>query len=201
MNIPCGSRNRDILPYLQVSSLCIWKTGSPIPACGGPRKSSESGSSTADCAECKSLAWTAGGNTERRERGRGEEWKGVRYSTSESAAAWRTFRHGNKYPSPPSFPFAVPPSLPPFLPPSCLCCWIHLSSLERHQRLMPILQFPRPIIKTGLEGGEELALPPHTLLTNTQTRPEEWRPLAHVTVSLSLIHSAILYSIYRGYVL
>lgn len=114
MDILCGSRNKDILPYLQVFSLCVWKTGSPIPACGGLRKSSEAGRSTADHVEYKSLAWTAGGNTEarERERGRGEEWKRVRYSTSESAAAWRTFRHGNKHPSLPPPPFLCP-SLPP----------------------------------------------------------------------------------------
>lgn len=39
---------------------------------------------------------------------------------------------------------------------------------------MPILLFPRLIIKTGLEGGEELSLPPplhspHTPLTNQHT--------------------------------
>lgn len=110
-NIMCVAGNKDILPYLPVSFLCACKTGSPIPACGGPRKRSEAGRSTADRTAYKSLAWMAGGNTEHRESRRGEEWKGVRYSTSESAAAWRTFCHGNKYPT------LLPPFLCPSLPP------------------------------------------------------------------------------------
>lgn len=95
----------------------------------------------------------------RKRGGEEEEWKGVRYSTSESAAAWRTFCHGNKYPShPPSV------SLFPTRPPLSLrvsvaeCTSAPLSDMWC-QWLMPILQFPRLIIQTGLGGGEELALP------------------------------------------
>lgn len=74
-----GWRNhiKDILPYLLVSSLCVWSTRSPIPACGGPRKRSEAGRSTAACVACKSLAWMAGGHTEARERERRRMEKGA----------------------------------------------------------------------------------------------------------------------------
>lgn len=90
-------------PYLQESSLCVWETRSPIPVCGGWRKSSEAERSTANHAVYKSPVWMAGSSTDEKEKGEEEEWKGVRYSTSESAAAWGTFRHGNKYPSHPPF--------------------------------------------------------------------------------------------------
>lgn len=58
--------------YLPVSSLCVWMIESPIPACGEPRKTSEAGRSRAGRVAHKSLAWTAGGNTEERGRRRME---------------------------------------------------------------------------------------------------------------------------------
>lgn len=52
----CETTKGDSLPYLPVSALGVGRTGSPIPACGGPRKRSEAGRSRADCAAYKSVA-------------------------------------------------------------------------------------------------------------------------------------------------
>lgn len=153
-------------PYLQESSLCVWKTRSPNPACGGWRKSSEAERSTANHAVYKSLVWMAGSNTDEKERGEEEEWKGVRYSTSESAAAWRTFCHGNKYPSPPfvSLLHTLPPSSSLSLLQNAL-----LAPLSHISDVSGWCPFPRLIIQTGLGGGEELAIPSaHNTWTHKQ---------------------------------
>ncbi|TNN72857.1 hypothetical protein EYF80_016968 [Liparis tanakae] len=83
---------------------------------------------------------------------------------------------------------------------------IHLSSLERSHWLMPILPSPRPIIKTGLEGkgGGASATSSAALTTHTHTHTHTHTQISggwHTSVSLSLIHSAIVYGIHRGYVL
>lgn len=98
---------KNICGYLLGSSLCVWRVVHPIPVCGERHKSSEGGRSRAARAARKSLAWTAGGNRERERR----RMDRVRNSTGESAAASRTARHGNKYPSSLDL-LALPPLLP-----------------------------------------------------------------------------------------
>lgn len=82
--------------YLLVSSLCAQMIARPIPACGGRHRRSEAGRSRDARAANKPLAWTAGGNTERKEKnGRGALRRGRISSCFKNLSPWQ------QIPSPP----------------------------------------------------------------------------------------------------